>query len=196
MARAPYAHLHADPEAKAAVLARQAARRLQRELDPNTTAMDDERGIGRGRLASMSDVMRFVKAGNATLTIVSKKTGVRFTYKLQRPAEDHNYSTRKQPIFVRLLNKSDNSSEDSYAFLGTIWLEAQGLVYRHSPKSRTTRLAPSVKAIEWFAKELNGTDLLNLCEVWHEGRCGRCGRKLTVPESINNGFGPECINHV
>jgi hypothetical protein len=31
-------------------------------------------------------------------------------------------------------------------------------------------------------------------EIWHEGRCGRCGRKLTVPESIHNGYGPECIH--
>jgi hypothetical protein len=31
-------------------------------------------------------------------------------------------------------------------------------------------------------------------EFRHEGRCGRCGRTLTVPESIDSGFGPECIN--
>jgi hypothetical protein len=29
-------------------------------------------------------------------------------------------------------------------------------------------------------------------EVWHEGRCGACGRRLTVPESIERGLGPEC----
>ena len=28
-------------------------------------------------------------------------------------------------------------------------------------------------------------------EVWHEGRCGKCGRKLIVPESIARGIGPE-----
>ncbi len=26
----------------------------------------------------------------------------------------------------------------------------------------------------------------------HEGRCGRCGRTLTVPESVTEGIGPEC----
>ena len=30
----------------------------------------------------------------------------------------------------------------------------------------------------------------------HEGRCGRCGRKLTVPESIESGFGPECAGRL
>ncbi len=29
-------------------------------------------------------------------------------------------------------------------------------------------------------------------EVWHEGCCGKCGRKLTDAESIARGIGPEC----
>jgi len=29
-------------------------------------------------------------------------------------------------------------------------------------------------------------------QFWHEGRCGRCNRRLTVPESITLGFGPDC----
>lgn len=29
-------------------------------------------------------------------------------------------------------------------------------------------------------------------KVHHEGRCGKCGRRLTVPESIETGLGPEC----
>ena len=33
-------------------------------------------------------------------------------------------------------------------------------------------------------------------EVWHEGICGRCGRKLTVPESVERGLGPECAGLV
>jgi hypothetical protein len=37
---------------------------------------------------------------------------------------------------------------------------------------------------------------MNAVEFWHEGKCGRCNRKLTVPSSIESGFGPECINHV
>jgi hypothetical protein len=30
-------------------------------------------------------------------------------------------------------------------------------------------------------------------EIWHEGKCGKCGRQLTVPSSIETGIGPECI---
>jgi hypothetical protein len=34
--------------------------------------------------------------------------------------------------------------------------------------------------------------LPNICEVYHSGRCGRCGRELTDPESIKCGLGPHC----
>jgi len=27
-------------------------------------------------------------------------------------------------------------------------------------------------------------------------RCRRCGRKLTVPASVNQGYGPECVNKI
>jgi hypothetical protein len=39
-------------------------------------------------------------------------------------------------------------------------------------------------------------DLPESLEIWHEGSCLRCGRKLTVPESIESGYGPECIKSV
>jgi hypothetical protein len=33
-------------------------------------------------------------------------------------------------------------------------------------------------------------------EVWHEGNCRRCRRKLTVPASIELGLGPNCATEV
>jgi hypothetical protein len=29
--------------------------------------------------------------------------------------------------------------------------------------------------------------------VHHENHCGRCGRTLTVPESVERGIGPDCL---
>jgi hypothetical protein len=57
--------------------------------------------------------------------------------------------------------------------------------------------ALSVVAWTWFCRHLFERDTVpDGLEVWHEGRCGRCNRKLTVPASIESGFGPECINYV
>ena len=147
----------------------------------------------RGRLNTPIDLFRFILAGNATLTLVSKKSGARFTYKFQRPDPEPG---RRRPIFVKVLSGADN--ENNYAFVGTIWPDAAAWTYKHSFKSRVTQSAPSVVAVQWMLKHLNvgGDALLLQAEVWHEGRCGRCGRKLTVPSSIESGFGPECITKI
>ena len=29
-------------------------------------------------------------------------------------------------------------------------------------------------------------------KVFHSGKCGKCGKKLTTPESIKSGLGPYC----
>ena len=40
-----------------------------------------------------------------------------------------------------------------------------------------------------FYKDNNGF------EIMHEGRCCRCNRTLTHPDSIKTGIGPECAKH-
>lgn len=148
----------------------------------------------RGQLGGMNDVVRFVQAGKATMTFVSKKTGARFTFRFARPEP---VPGQRRPTWVSLMSGPDN--ESSYEFLGTVWEDLSwGLTYKHSFKSRVKESAPSVVALKWLVAQLGGvlrgqeSRLLEQAEVWHEGRCARCGRKLTVPESIATGFGPEC----
>ena len=135
-----------------------------------------------------------VQAGNSILTFRSRISGQRLTFRFQRPEEKPG---QRRPIWVSVLSGPDN--ERAYTFLGTIWDDGgQKFYYRHSPKSKATPDAPSVKLIEWIVNRLgHHTGLIfEGAEIWHEGRCGRCGRTLTVPESIEHGFGPECIKHV
>ena len=120
-------------------------------------------------------VQDFVFAGRSRFTLVSKKTAKRFTFRVDQKPD--------RPAFVSVLTGSCNESD--YTFIGTVFAKAK---FKHSPKSTIGPNAPSVKAFEWFAE--NGIAGL---EFWHEGRCGRCARPLTDPESIARGFGPECI---
>jgi hypothetical protein len=127
-----------------------------------------------------ANMKQFMLAGNATFTVRSEKTSTRFTIRVRKPNAD-------TPHFVSVLSGSDN--EHAYAFVGTIF--ANG-TYSHGQRSRITPDAPAAKAARWVVERvIAGKDLPN-CELWHEGRCGRCGRKLTVPESIELGLGPEC----
>jgi len=125
---------------------------------------------------------QFITAGNATFTTTSKRTGQRFTYKVRQPKAD-------APHFVSLLSGPDNESD--YQFLGTIFPDGK---YFHGRKSRISPSAPSAVAFAWLWENIN-RDMSKAVEIHHEGKCCRCGRKLTVPRSVELGCGPECAEH-
>lgn len=139
----------------------------------------------RGRLdhATAKD---YILAGHALITVRNPETGGRFTFKVSAPKPDEG-----QPVapirFVAVLSGSNN--EEDYTYLGTL---RPGDAYRHGLRSRVSADAPAVKAFAWTWRRLCAGTLPATIEVWHEGRCGRCGRLLTVPESVESGYGPEC----
>jgi hypothetical protein len=138
---------------------------------PTFAAREDQRPV--------NDARAFALGGNAVFTVVSRKTGTRFTFKVRQP-------DASAPHFVSVLNGPDNDGD--YAYLGTIFADG---TYRHGKKSYIGADAPSARAFAWFWSVL-GTEREAMAEVWHEGRCCRCGRRLTVPSSIEAGIGPEC----
>ncbi len=131
----------------------------------------------------------FALAGNATLTLRSVVSGTRFTYKVRLAAgQDESTPPERRTWFVKLLCGSDNTSD--YRYIGFI---RGGRFIHGAGKSFASADAPSVIAFGWFVRTvLFGQKVTEKLEVWHEGCCGRCGRKLTVPESIETGMGPDC----
>jgi hypothetical protein len=138
---------------------------------------------GRGAvLDGHSSIRKFVLAGNARFTLVSKKTSERYTYRV-RAADNAS----KTPVhFVYLLTGSNN--EFDYSYIGSIVRGHHGLL-RGRDKSKAP--GKGMAAFEWFWTRM-GDHVPDTIEFWHEGRCGRCSRALTVPESVSSGFGPEC----
>lgn len=123
-------------------------------------------------------------AGKATATVVSKKTGTRFTFRVEAlDRKDIN-----APRFVKVLTGADN--ETNYSFFGTIF--PNGL-FRKSPKAKVSLDAPSVRAFEWMWENIE-KNLDGLLEFLPACSCARCGRTLTVPTSIENALGPECAS--
>ena len=138
----------------------------------------------------VEDIKKFVLAGNATVTLVSMKTGVRYTYKVTR-AKDKQTGEDRDFYFVGLLNGPDN--ENSYAYIGMINGFGQ-FVPANPMRTKVKPDAPSMKGFKFFWGYISEDMIPPQMEVWHEGKCGRCGRKLTVPESLINGLGPECFS--
>jgi hypothetical protein len=135
-------------------------------------------------LETPARALAFMMAGNATVTLKSRKTGTRFTYRI-RASEDGKVH------FVALLRGENNESD--YSYFGYV---RRGVFCHGGQKAKVERDAPSVRAFAWSFKQLQGHELPDSLEIWHEGRCGRCGRKLTVPESIASGIGPDCAEQM
>jgi hypothetical protein len=131
-------------------------------------------------IATAAASLAFILAGNARVTLVSEKTGARFTYRVRQPQE-------RGPHFVSVLVGSDNDRD--FAFLGTIF---ERKVFKHGRKSKISPNAPSANAFGWAWRYLGRGESPPDCQVWHEGTCGRCGRALTDPTSISLGMGPKC----
>src|SRR5438477_856254 len=119
----------------------------------------------------MTDPLTFMLAGNALFTVENTATGNRFTFKVRKPDDT-------TPHFVSVLTGPDN--ESSYTFLGTVF---DAGCYRHGRRSRISQDAPSAKAFEWLFRQLSSRRTLPpQVRVCHCGKCGRCGKTLTVPE--------------
>ena len=138
----------------------------------------------RGRLTTASAAETFMLSGKATVTLVSVKTGTRFTYRVTKSPDGAAH-------FVALLSGPDN--EGDYQYLGRIARSIFWMGRKVPRPGDISRDAPSMKAFAWAWQRIMAGTLPETLEVWHEGRCGRCARKLTVPSSIASGFGPECI---
>ena len=125
---------------------------------------------------------KFATAGDATFTVRSGKTGRHFTFRVRQPDE-------ASPHFVSVLTGSDNN--DSFTYLGTIFTGGE---YRHGRRSSIGADAPSAIAFSWIWNHRRAVP--SCVSVHHEGKCCRCGRKLTTPESTERGIGPECASKV
>jgi hypothetical protein len=129
----------------------------------------------------VEDPAAFMLGGKAYFTLRSTKTGTRFTYRVAA-ADNGGW-------FVSLLNGPDNWA--NYQYMGLIG--GRDRRFRLTAKSKMGADASSVRAFEWTWQRLSAGRPIDGVEVWHEGKCGRCGRKLTAPGSIESGFGPECL---
>jgi len=147
-------------------------------------------------------VREYVMGGRSTFTVVSTKTQARYTFRVRVPVVRRRnkaagetieqYRARKAaalagPRTVEAMTGSDNYAD--YTQIGTITEEGS-----FTEKSWTPRKVEGRKTgFAWFWMAVNeAQEKLVQAEVWHDGHCSCCGKKLTVPESLSTGIGPVC----
>jgi len=123
--------------------------------------------------------LAYLMAGKATFTIANPKKD-RYTYKVSLSKELNRH-------FVYMLTGSNN--ETDYTYVGMISYE--NLLLTRASKFKESTLP--VKVFKYALDIAKGNKaLLPGYFLEHNGHCGRCGRKLTTPESIKLGLGPVC----
>jgi hypothetical protein len=121
----------------------------------------------------------FMLAGNAVFTLSSKRTGQHYTYRLERSADGFVWFAS-----VRV--------GDEFVYVGIV----RATLHHRLDLTRGSRYsedAPVVKALRYalhhvvFKRTIPGE-----LEIRHVGKCGKCARPLTRPDSIDRGLGPIC----
>lgn len=138
----------------------------------------------------------YVLAGKATFTVQVEPEFARkfelkphYTYRVTRKEASLRYP---EAYFVKLLTGPDN--ESSYSYLGMLNKRTGEVTLTKASKmtrnSWPVSILVRVMAAMW-SDEPNKVEAAGW-KVHHEGTCGRCGRTLTTPESVERGIGPEC----
>jgi hypothetical protein len=151
-------------------------------------------------------LVAFLFGGKAIFTLFNEQTLTRYTYLVEKKGFVFQDATTGRDVkgtryWVNLLTGPHNTKD--YTYLGCLKNETER-TFTLSPKSRVGDAdLPSVQAISWLLKRIEDYEKGQREDVtggplkfYHAGRCGRCGAALTVPESIENGLGPECTKYV
>jgi hypothetical protein len=144
------------------------------------------------QMTDLDQIRQFILAGDATFTVVSKRTGERKTFKTQLAPKNDRYPNAG--YFVRSLVGPDN--ENDYRYVGFVYERNSALMLKVSTEDQRAA------AVRWLLTAVNhrhsakfpgtASAFESQAEFWHAGRCGKCGRTLTTPESVARGLGPTC----
>lgn len=121
----------------------------------------------------------FLYAGRAVLTVSNNK-GQHYTFKIK---QGKSLSNRPAPFFVYL------RTGEHYNYIGMIL--DHHIVATKASKMNVMSLP--FRVFNWSIGVIRGKRKLPAgYKLQHEGTCGKCGRPLTNPESIETGIGPVC----
>lgn len=127
----------------------------------------------------------FLLAGRALFT-VSNARGDHFTYKVTSPRNAHPKYGRSYFVSVKAAGEGW-----PYKYIG-ILDPVKGTI-KCTAKSNFLPGTKEYDVANWATSAvINGKLIPDTHQIQHAGMCGKCGRTLTTPESIERGIGPEC----
>ena len=111
-----------------------------------------------GHKLDNKEALAFIFAGKSIVTFLNSESGNRFTFKITKGKDNVS--------FVSVLSGPEN-----YTYMGILIDD----IYKHGRKSTMSVEATSVKVFNYVLSHLKKETLPNFIEIWHEGKCGKCG---------------------
>lgn len=125
---------------------------------------------------------------NGIITVENTNRGTHRTFRIKTQKDDDSFAPGER--ILSLLTGPDNTND--YMQIGFVKTNKSGRAYvilwrRHRNDT-----------MQALVKVLLNTDHYRKLGVryHHEGRCIKCNRCLTTPESVRNGIGPKCASSI
>lgn len=161
------------------------------------------------RIKSAKNALNYILSSNgkrprrARFTVVNNLRGERITFSTQREglavSRDYDVTTDDNDSRWWVIGAMKGSDNNSFLRFGIVKKDDDGRHrFYHSSESSVSSEDKTVRvfAALWNTLSANYAQMPQHLEFHHEGCCGRCGKALTVPESIETGIGPVCGRHM
>lgn len=138
----------------------------------------------------LNKALPYMLAGKSEFVLHSTKTNQDFCYRLNKKEK-----IDKENEYIYFLNIKQGRD---WKYAGVIWFknEENKFYFSKGAKGEIDSNNLDVKSLVFVLNKLQQGLEPQYCLVYHTGKCGRCGKKLTTPESILTGLGPECCKKV
>lgn len=123
----------------------------------------------------------------APFTVRSKVTGKDYTFKVSQSKVND----------MQFMHIKTERKYLEFHYTGYYW---NGRLVRRNKETKKLEevKTPAAEAAAWLLRQLEAGQFGKLdasVDIFHIGRCLRCGKKLTDSQSIELGFGPVCRNY-
>lgn len=143
-----------------------------------------------GFLINNNIALPFLLAGKSEVTIKSGVTGNKYTYFIKR-----RQSLKDEEEYVYFINVHLNGNS-TYAGIMFFDSDKDRFIFKRGKNGNFSENDIPIKALMYVINKLYNGEYGIDVEIYHCGICGRCGKKLTTPESILTGLGPNCAKAV
>ncbi len=142
---------------------------------------------------TVPELRTFIYSGKADFSVINEISGEILTFKATPTSQEKisfNIEVKKQDLDT-IFNIFKSNTSYPWTYLGIM------KKLRLCKQYRNPQIQTETKLFIWLLAHLHTNMPITSCiKLVHNGKCGRCGRRLTDDKSLKQGFGPHCIKKV